>query len=66
MADIEIKKSQISSRYEAVKVKALDGKTWWRVFDLVEKKFSGLLCFGKYKTKKECNTAIYLREKGII
>lgn len=53
-------------RYEAVKVVALDGKRWWRVFDLKEKKYSGLHCFGKYRTKRACETDIYLHEKGVI
>jgi hypothetical protein len=37
---------------------ALDGKMWWVVYDNKEHKYSTLLCFGKYKTKKECRAAI--------
>ena len=37
---------------------AVDGKTWWCVFDTVNGKFSTLLCFGKYKTKKDCQWVI--------
>lgn len=33
---------------------ALDGKTWWVVFDRLENRYSNLTCFGKYKTKKDC------------
>lgn len=37
---------------------ALDGKTWWCVFDVDTWKWSTLLCFSKYKTKKECQASI--------
>ena len=37
---------------------ALDGKTWWCVYDLNKHTFSTLICFGKYKTKKDCLFAI--------
>jgi len=37
---------------------AIDGKTWWCVFDTETLKYSSLLCFGKYKTKRDCQYAI--------
>lgn len=37
---------------------AVDGKAWYCVFDTQEKKYSTLLFFGKYKTKKACQLAI--------
>lgn len=37
---------------------ALDGKTWWCVFNTETLKYSTLLHFGKYKTKKDCLYAI--------
>lgn len=37
---------------------ALDGKVWWCVYDLTKHTFSALICFGKYKTKKDCLFAI--------
>ena len=37
---------------------SLDGKTWWCVFDEVSMKWSTLTCFGKYKTKRDCEYAI--------
>ena len=40
---------------------ALDGKTWWCVFDTNKMKWSTLICFGKYKTKKDCQSAIEQR-----
>lgn len=37
---------------------SLDGKAWYCVYDTQEKKYSTLLFFGKYKTKKACQLAI--------
>lgn len=37
---------------------AVDGKTWWVVFDTATGKYSTYTCFGKYKTKKDCQYAI--------
>ena len=37
---------------------ALDGKTWWCVFDTDTMKWSTLTCFGKYTRKKDCQFAI--------
>lgn len=38
---------------------AVDGKTWWVVYDTVARKYlDTLMYFGKYKTKKDCQYAI--------
>lgn len=38
---------------------AIDGKTWWVVYDTVTNKYlDTILYFGKYKTKKACQYAI--------
>lgn len=37
---------------------ALDGKVWWCVFDTNKNDWSTLICFGKYKTKRECQMRI--------
>lgn len=37
---------------------ALDGKTWWCVFDTNKCSWSTLICFGKYKTKRDCQMRI--------
>ena len=44
---------------------AIDGKTWWCVFDTSTMKYSILTCFGRYKLKKDCQFAIdyYIRFK---
>ena len=44
--------------FEPRKRTAVDGKVWWCVWDTVEKKWSTLTCFGKYKTKFDCEWAI--------
>lgn len=36
---------------------ALDGKTWWCVFDTETMKYNTIL-FGKYKLKRDCQYAI--------
>ena len=41
-----------------VKRTAIDGKLWWYVYDTEARKLSTLLCFGKYRTKKDCQCAI--------
>lgn len=41
-----------------VKRTALDGKIWWCVYNANNHKFSMLLCFSKYRTKKDCQCAI--------
>lgn len=45
-------------RFIPVKRAAIDGRIWWLVYDNQEKHFSTLLCFGKYRTKKECQYKI--------
>ena len=37
---------------------ALDGKTWWCVFDADTMKWSTIAYFGKYKLKRDCQLAI--------
>ncbi len=37
---------------------AVDGRTWWVVMDMSTHKYSSLLCFGKYRTRKDCQAAI--------
>lgn len=37
---------------------ALDGKVWWCVFDTDTLKWSTLVCFTKYKLKRDCQFAI--------
>ena len=37
---------------------ALDGKVWWCVFDTEAMKWSTLVCFTRYKTKRDCQFAI--------
>lgn len=37
---------------------ALDGKTWWCVFDTDKMQWSTLIVFGKYKLKRDCQYAI--------
>lgn len=51
-----------ASRFEPRQRTAVDGKTWWVVYDKDSQQFSTLTCFGKYKTKKECLTAITIKE----
>lgn len=43
---------------------ALDGKTYWCVFNTDTMKWSTLTCFGKYTRKKDCQFAIDLCTKG--
>lgn len=43
---------------EPKKRTALDGKTWWCVFDADSMKWSTLVVFGKYKLKRDCQNAI--------
>lgn len=45
---------------------ALDGKTWWCVFDADKGSWSTLTCFGKYTRKKDCQLAIDLCTKKEI
>ena len=53
-----------AGRFEARERIALDGKTWFCVFDREKRKWSTLLCFGKYRTKKACNIAIKYYMEG--
>jgi len=45
-------------RFIPMKRTALDGKTWWVVFDRFDNHYSNMVCFGKYKTKIDCMVAI--------
>jgi len=45
-------------RYKPRKRTALDGKVWWCVFDEETEKWSSIVMFGKYKTKKSCQFVI--------
>lgn len=45
-------------KFVPVKRTAIDEKIWWCVYDIDTHKFSTLLCFGKYRTKKDCQYAI--------
>lgn len=47
-------------RYEPRKRTAIDGRVYWCVYDTLENKYSSLLCFIKYRTKKDCQIAIIL------
>lgn len=40
------------------KRRALDGVTWWCVYDETEGKWSTMLCHGKYKRKRDAERAI--------
>lgn len=37
---------------------ALDGRTWWCVYDIRSKEFSHIVFFGKYSTRRGCEFAI--------
>lgn len=45
-------------KFIPMKRTALDGKIWWCVYDTDTHEFLTLLCFGKYRTKKDCQYAI--------
>lgn len=47
------------SNFAPAKRTAIDGRFWWVVMDKKTHKYSTLLCFGKYRTRKECNAAIF-------
>lgn len=52
-------------RFYPVKRTALDGVVWWVVWDNARKEYSSLLCFGKYRRKKDAEYAIRrATEKG--
>ncbi len=37
---------------------AIDGRTWWCVYDTQRHGWSTYLCHGKYKTRKACQLQI--------
>lgn len=41
-------------RFIPAKRQALDGKTWWVVYDNKRKEYSTYVCHGRYKRKKDC------------
>lgn len=45
-------------KFAPVKRTALDGRVWWVVMDMQTRKYSTLLCFDKYRTRKDCLYAI--------
>lgn len=45
-------------RFKAVKRNAIDGITWWVVWDKALHKYSTWTCFGRYRRKKDCDIAI--------
>ncbi len=52
-------------RFEPVKRTALDGKTWWVVWDRKENKYCTLYNLSdRYKTKRACQFAIDYYGKG--
>ena len=53
-----IEKMRYKTILEPRKRTALDGKSWWCVFDAENMRWSTLTMFGKYKTEKECQSAI--------
>lgn len=44
--------------YEPRKRTALDGRVWWCVYDTTAQRYSTLLHFGKYRTRRACQAAI--------
>lgn len=50
-------------RFIPVKRTALDGKTWWVVWDCERGDYSTFLCHGKYSTRKDAEFAI---ERGVF
>ena len=55
-----VKASSDSSRFIPAQRTAVDGKTWWVVWDSDAGSYSTLTCFGKYKNRKDCQLAIDL------
>ena len=51
------------NRFQARKRTALDGKTWWCVYDLQRNSWSTFLFHGRYRTKKDCENAITTLDK---
>lgn len=37
---------------------ALDGRSWWCVFDTEQMEWSSCIIFGKYRTRKACQISI--------
>ena len=48
-----------TDRFKAIKRTALDGKTWWVIYDTKLNKYTTILALGgKYKTKRDAENAI--------
>ena len=47
-----------TNRFIPTKRIAMDGKSWWVVYDLKQSRYSTYNCFGKYKTKCACQSDI--------
>lgn len=48
----------MNNRYEPREKKMPNGKVCWCVYDNLERRFSTLPCFSRYKTKVECQSDI--------
>lgn len=44
--------------FKPVKRTAVDGRVWWVVYNVVDKDYSKIVYFGKYRTRKDCQYAI--------
>lgn len=53
------------NKFTPIKRTALDGHTWWVVWDTETLKYCSLLCFGRYYNKKACQMAIDAYYKNI-
>lgn len=51
-------------RFEPRQRTAIDENVWWVVYDKFSQEYSTLTCFGKYRTKKDCLTAIKLYKEN--
>nr|DAG73761.1 MAG TPA: hypothetical protein [Bacteriophage sp.] len=51
-------------RFKPAKRCALDGKTWWCVWDRLKQTFSSFVCHGKYRTKSDCEIYIAYYNKA--
>ena len=51
------------NQFESRKRTALDGRTWWCIWDNEKRDWSSLTCFGKYKTKYGAEIAIKYYEE---
>lgn len=63
-----VRASSDNTRFVPTQRTAVDGKTWWVVYDNKEQKYSTYTCFGKYRTKRDCQYAIdrYSKEWNLV